>query len=147
MAGLTCCNLGAAECGAQPDSSVGFAGTVAIPDDAIESLTINACLDAECWTSTGVETGRDGGALQSDASSAPSGGWTVTQVQSGLYAISGTVVPLDSPTGSATSGTGSFTITSGSVVLYEQTALEVPCTQGPEGCGNAPSETCKVSLP
>jgi hypothetical protein len=148
---LTHCTAGASECGGGIPSRITFSGTVALPDDTIGSLVIGPCLDSDCWSTTGAAD--DGGSPGSDASSSAvtytivgAGDWTVTQIRSGLYALNGTIVWALSPTGSATSGTARVTITSHGVVLYDQTVLDVPCTQGMVSCGNFPSETCNVSL-
>lgn len=148
-ASLTRCNI-ESECGAQPDSFVYFSGTVALPDDTIQSLTIEACLDSDCWATGAAQVGGPPG---SDASSPAvtyfdnAGSWTVTQVHSGLYDFNGTIDPAIAPTGTATSGTARVRITSEGAVLYDQTVLDVRCIQGLEGCGDSPSETCSVSLP
>jgi hypothetical protein len=152
---LTRCNLGAAECGAGIDSSLSFSGTIALPDDAIYSLVITACVDSDCYTTLEFDGGS--GATQAADAATPTvsyfngstgyTSWTLTQVRSGLYDLEGGVSSDNSPTGFATSGTASVTIKSGGTTLYAKTVDNVPCTMGPVGCQNSPSETCTVRLP
>jgi hypothetical protein len=113
------------------DSVISFSGPVAIPDNRVDSATATTCIEAECQTVSLAPV--DGGATP-----------FLTTIRPGLYRLTASLVTIVAPTGSATSGTARVTITSHGMVLYENAALSVVCTQGLEVCGSG-SEKCDVT--
>jgi hypothetical protein len=140
------------ECGAITDSGVTISGTLTISDAEAASLVIAVCMDSSCSESSSTPaptaSAIDGGRIALEyvyASVTSDGGGAIilTQTVPNTYDVEGRAYFDLAPSGTATSGTVTIRITSGSTDIYSQ-SFPVQYQTGTT-CGS-PYELCSVTL-
>jgi hypothetical protein len=144
-------------CGAIEMSMLTLSGTLTIPDTAIDSLSMQLCWDSVCssWSPqdagvSGVVDGgdaapTDGGTVTYAVSSEASGNgrFTFTEMGTNTYQFEGSWALDVAPSGSATHGTVTWTITSGGTSIYSAT---IPASYNTGTSCESPYQECNLVL-